>query len=129
MVVGGGYLAWVWLPPWFEYYTVKQVVADYANQAVKNHDDAQLTRGMVAKIHSLAQVDAVDAAGQRVKLPAIPLEEQAVTWERDDATHSLHIALQYERPVVYPFLDRTDVAVFSLDRTYDLTAADWGPAR
>ena len=129
VVVGGGYLAWVWLPLWFDHYTVKQVVADYGNQAVKNKDDAQLIHDMVAKIHSLAQVDGVDAEGRRVKLPAIPLEEQAVTWQRDDATRSLHVAFEYERPVVYPLLDRTDLAVFALDKTYDLNLANWGPAR
>jgi hypothetical protein len=128
-VGGGGYLAWVWLPLWFDNYTVKQVVADYANQAVKNHDDAQLLRDMVAKVHSLASVDGADAAGRPVKLPAIQLQEQAVSWQRDESTRSLHVAFEYERNVVYPLLGRTDVVVFAIDKTYDLNLADWGPAR
>lgn len=128
-VAGGGYLGWVWLPLWFDNYTVKQVVADYGNQAVKNHDDAQLLHDMVAKVRSLASVDGVDAAGRRVKLPAISLEEQAVSWKRDESTRSLHVAFEYERNVVYPLIDRTDVAVFAIDKTYDLNLADWGPAR
>lgn len=129
MVAGGGYLGWVWAPLWFDHYTVKQVVADYANQAVKNLDDALLVRNMVAKIRSLSKVDGVDAAGQPARVPAIPLEEKDVTWERDQATRSLHVAFQYERAVVYPYLGRTDVTVFAIDKTYDLNLADWGPAR
>ena len=42
LVVGGGYLAWVWGPIYFENYAVKQVVRDYMNQAIKNHDDEGL---------------------------------------------------------------------------------------
>ena len=128
-VAGGAYLAWVWLPLYFDHYTVKQVVADYANQAVKNADDAQLLRDMAAKIRSLARVDGVDAAGRPAKVPAIPLDEQSVTWQRDTSARSLHVAFDYERTVVYPLIDRTDVAVFTLDKTYDLNLPDWGPAR
>jgi hypothetical protein len=128
-LVLAGYLGWVWLPLWFDHYTVKQVVADYMNQAVKNRDDAQLRRDMVAKLRSLGQVDGVDASGRPVRMPAIPVEEQAVIWERDPATRSLRVAFDYERRVVYPFLDRVEVTVFTLDRTGDLTLPDWGPAR
>ena len=129
VVAATGYLGWVWVPLWFDQYTVKQVVTDYGNQAVKNHDDDRLVHDMVAKIQSLSQVDGVDAAGQPVKVPAIPLDERAVTWERDEATRSLHVAFEYERRVVYPLLGRTDVAVFTFDRTFDLNLANWGPAR
>jgi hypothetical protein len=129
LVVGGAYLGWVWLPLYFDHYTVKQVVSDYMNQAVKNHDDAQLLRDMVAKIHALGQVDAVDLSGRPVRVPAVPLEEGAVTWERDKSAKTLRVAFEYERRVVYPFIDRTDVHVFTLDRTGDITIPDWGPAR
>jgi hypothetical protein len=128
-LVGGGYMGWVWLPLWFDHYTVKQVVADYMNQAVKNRDDAQLRRDMVAKLQSLGQVDGVDASGNPVKVPAIAVEEQAVTWERDPAGRSLRVAFQYERRVVYPIIDRESLTVFALDRTGDLSPPDWGPAR
>jgi hypothetical protein len=129
LVVGAGYLGWVWLPLYFDHYAVKQVVSDYMNQAVKNQDDAQLVRDMVAKIHSLGQVDAVDQSGRPVRVPAVPVEEGGITWERDKSAKTLHVAFEYERTVVYPFIDRTAVAVFTLDRTGDITVPDWGPAR
>jgi hypothetical protein len=130
-VVGGGYLGWVWIPVYFQLYTVKQVVRDYMNQAVKNTDDAVLRRNMVLKIRSLEQVEALDAAGQVVRVPALDLDERQVLWERDagGGSPTLHVAFAYERQVVYPFLDRADVRVFEVDLTGDLTRADWGPAR
>ena len=129
-VVGGaGYLAWVWLPIYFDHYTVKQVVTDYMNQAVKNPDDAELRRGMVAKIHSLGQIDTVDQWNRPVKVPAIPVVESEVIWQRDVATKSLRVAFEYERQVHYPFLDRVVVTTLTLDRTGDINRPDWGPTR
>jgi hypothetical protein len=128
-VGGGGYLAWIWLPLYFDHYAVKQVVTDYMNQAVKNPDDAALRRGMVQKIESLDRVTTVDPYGKVVRVPAIALDEQAVTWERDTTAKSLHIAFEYERQVVYPFLDRVDVKTFTVDKTQELSLPDWGPAR
>lgn len=130
-LAGGGYLTWVWVPLYFEHYTVKQVVRDYMNQAIKNSDDAGLRRNMVLKIRSLEQVNATDAYGRAVRVPAVPLDEGQVTWERNASAQppTLRVAFQYERQVVYPILERTDVKLFDVDLTGDLSRADWGPAR
>jgi hypothetical protein len=130
-VTGGGYLGWVWLPVWFELYTVKAVVRDYMNQAVKNSDDETLRHDMVVKIRSLATVEGVDANGQPTRVPAVPLEERAVQWERNAAAQppTVHVSFQYERRVLYPLLDRAEVRVLDVDLTGDLTRPDWGPAR
>jgi len=129
LVAGSAYLGWVWLPLYFDHFAVKQVVSDYMNQAVKNRDDAELVHNMVSKLHLLRHLDTVEPSGRRARVPAIPLEESAVTWERDQEAKTLHIAFEYERQVVYPFLDRTDVVVFTVDRTGDISLPDWGPAR
>ena len=129
LVAGGAYLGWVWLPLYLDHYAVKQVVSDYMNQAVKNQDDAQLVHNMVDKLHALRERDAVDPSGRPARVPAIPVEERAVTWERNQAAKTLHIAFEYERQVVYPFLNRTEVAVFTVDRSGDISLPDWGPAR
>jgi hypothetical protein len=126
-----GYLLWVWAPIYFDDYTVKQIVRDYMNQAVKNTDDAQLRAGMVGKIRALVQVDGVDAAGRTVRVPAIELEERDVTWERDTRGQPpmLRVSFEYSRDVVLPLLDRTTTKVFVVDLSNDLTRPDWGPAR
>ncbi len=131
VVVGGGYLGRVWVPLYFEHYTVKQVVRDYMNQAIKDADDEALRRNMVLKIRSLERLPATDAFGRTVNVPAVPLEEQQVTWERNASAQppTLRVAFQYDRQVVYPILNRTDVTAFEVDLTGDLTRADWGPAR
>ncbi len=131
VVVGGGYLTWVWVPLYFEHYTVKQVVRDYMNQAIKNPDDEGLRRNMVLKIRSLEQVNATDPYGRAVTVPAIPVEEGQITWERNASAQppTLRVSFQYERQVVYPIVDRTAVTLFEIDLTGDLTAANWGPAR
>jgi hypothetical protein len=131
VLAGGGYLAWVWAPVYFQLYTVKQVVRDYMNQAIKNTDDEALRRNMVMKIRALEQVEGVDAAGRPARVPAVSLDERQVVWQRDDRSQppTLRIAFAYEREVVYPLVGRSDVRVFEVDLTGDLTRADWGPAR
>ena len=77
LLVGGAYLGSVWLPLWFDHYTVKQVVADYMNQSAKNHDDEQLRRDMVARSAPSSPWRA-SSSGRKVKVPAIPLDEGGV---------------------------------------------------
>jgi hypothetical protein len=129
LVAGGAYLTWVWAPLYFDNYAVRQVVADYMNQAIKNPDDAQLRRDMVQKLESLRLIEGVDQGGRPMKAPAITVSERDVTWERDQTTRSLRVAFDYERQVVYPFVDRVAVKVFSVEQSNDLTPPNWGPSR
>lgn len=131
VVVGAGYLAWVWAPIYFENYAVKQVVRDYMNQAIKNPNDAMLRQMMVAKIRSLVQVDGVDRFGRPARVPGIALEEGDVSWERDTSSQPpmLHVQFDYLREVNLPFLERTSSKVFTVDLWNDLTVPDWGPSR
>jgi hypothetical protein len=128
---GGGYWAVVWMPVYYENYAVKQVVRDYMNQAIKNHDDENLVHNMVLKIRSLDQRETVDDLGRAVRIPTVPLEERAVAWERDTRSQPpmLRVSFEYEREVTYPVLDRTTTKVFAIDLTNELSAADWGPPR
>jgi hypothetical protein len=130
-VVVGGYLCWVWAPIYYENYAVTQVVRDFMNQAVKNRDDASLRSRMVARIRWLSQVEAVDAYGRPAPVPAIPLEERDVIWERDTRSQPpmLHVAFDYVREVNLPILERTASKQFTVDLTNDLSLPDWGPAR
>jgi hypothetical protein len=130
-VVGGAYLAWVWAPVYFENYTVKQVVRDYQNQAIKNPDDELLRHNMVAKIRSLASRDTVDTYGRPVSLPVVPLEDHHVLWERDTRSQPpmLRVSFEYAREVAYPVLDRTTTKVFLVDLSSELNVVDWGPQR
>ncbi len=131
VLAGAGVLGWTWLPVYFENYEVKQVVRDYMNQAVKNSDDELLQHNMVAKIRSLGEVEADDGSGHPVRLPAVPLEERDVTWERDKQAQppTLHVVFSYVREVTYPFAGRKSSKVFTVDLSNDLTVPDWGPAR
>jgi hypothetical protein len=130
-IAGGGYLGWVWLPLYFELYAVRQVVREYMNQAIKNPNDEVLRQGMLRKLESLVEVDAVDDYGRPARVSAIQVDERQVEWERDTAAEppTIRIAFAYERQVLYPILDRADVAVFEVDLTGELTRANWGPAR
>lgn len=130
-VVVGGYLFWVWGPIYYENFAVKQVARDFMNQAVKNRDDAFLRKAMVARIRSLAQVEAVDANGRPGHVPAIPLEERDVTWERDTLSQPpmLHVSFDYVREVDLPILDRTASKQFTVDLSNDLSLPDWGQSR
>jgi hypothetical protein len=128
---GCGYGLWVWAPIYFENYTVKQVVRDYLNQAVKNRDDDGLRHNMVLKIRSLSQRDEVDAYGKVSHVPSVQLDERDVTWERDMRSQPpmLRVAFEYERQVEWPGLERVTTKVFVVDLSNDLTVPDWGPPR
>jgi hypothetical protein len=131
LLVGGGYLAWVWVPPYLLHFEVKQVVHDYMNRAVHERNDTQLVANMTAKIAALAQVDGFDAFGRPARVPAVVVDPSSVTWERDaDASPpTLHVAFEYEMAVTYPFLETRASRVFTVDLENDLTRPDWGPAR
>jgi hypothetical protein len=131
LVVGGGYLAVVWVPVYYEAYAVKQVVRDYMNQAIKNRDDETLRRKMVLKIRSIDQRTAVDDFGRPVTLPTVPLEERDVTWDRDSGSQPpmLRVSFEYAREVEYPWLNRTGTKVFTVDLSNEMVIPDWGPPR
>lgn len=131
VLVISGYLAWVWVPIYYENYAVKQVVRDYMNQAIKNPHDDNLRQMMVAKIRSLSQVDGVDQYGRPARVPAIALEERDVTWQRDKSAQPpmLRVSFAYLREVDLPIVERTTSKVFTIELENDLTVPDWGPAR
>ena len=131
IVVGGSYLAWVWVPIYFDDYAVKQVVRDYMNQAVRNGDDDALRRNMVQKIRLLRDQEALDEYGRTVRVPCVPLDERDVTWERDSRSQPpmLRVSFEYEREVEYPWLDRTATKVFAVDLTNEMVVPNWGPPR
>jgi len=130
-VLGGGYLAWVWIPVYILKFEVTQVVRDYMNQAVKDPNDAALKEKMIHKIRTLQDVQVVGEDGRVHKAPAVDLREQDVLWERDGSQKPpmLHVAFDWSREVGYPFLDRTVQVIFTVDLTEDISIPDWGPAR
>jgi hypothetical protein len=129
-VAAAGYWLWVWGPVYVLHYEVKQVVHEYMNQAVRNHDDGQLVQNMVRKLETLAVVDGEDAYGAPARIPAVIVDPARVTWDRAPAeAPTLHVAFDYERSVTYPFLGRTGTKVFTVDVEGDLTRPNWGPER
>ncbi len=124
-------LGWTWLPVYFDHYAVKQVVRDYMNQAVKDHDDEKLVRGMIARIAAVRYVEATDEAGGSERVPAVRLEQQDVTWERDQSVQPamLHVAFSYVREVTYPIAGSKATKEFTVDLSSDLATPDWGPSR
>ena len=128
-LAAGVYAAVVFVPPAVLHYEVKQVVRDYGNQAIKNLNDEQLLRDMVQKIRSLDDVQGVDEAGRKVRIPVVDLQKEDVVWERAKDPPTLHVAFEYPRTLELPWLDRRIERVFRVDLTMDQKRADWGPQR
>jgi hypothetical protein len=128
-IAAGAYAAVVFVPVWVLHYEVKQVVRDYGNQAIKNQDDAALIDAMVHKIRTLEQVDGVDDAGRKARVPVVDIHKQDVTWERSTDPLVLHVEFEYPRVLELPWLDRRIERVYRVNLTMDLKRADWGPAR
>lgn len=126
------YLAWVWIPIYLVNYEVKQVVRDYANQAVKNPADAHLVEAMIHKFRTLDDEPVLGDDGRVHKAPVIDLKPQEIVWERTLSTvdpPSLRVAFEYSRRVRYPWIERVDEKTFQIDMTFDISRPDWGPAR
>lgn len=126
------YLAWVWIPIYLVNYEVKQVVRDYANQAVKNPADARLVEAMIHKFRTLDDEPVLGDDGRVHKAPVIDLKPQEIVWERTLSTvdpPSLRVAFEYSRRVRYPWIERVDEKTFQIDMTFDISRPDWGPAR
>ncbi len=130
-IVGGAYLAWVWVPVFVVDYEVKQVVRDYMYQAVRNRDDAHLVENMLHKLRVVYQVDEVGDDGKVHPVPGITVNERELVWDRDttEQPNVLHVAFEYTRDVDYPLLDRTVERTKLIDLTQELSIPDWGPAR
>jgi hypothetical protein len=128
-IAAGAYAAVVFVPVWVLHYEVKQVVRDYGNQAIKNKDDAALIDAMVHKIRTLEQVDGVDEAGRKARVPVVDIRKQDVTWERSTDPLVLHVEFEYPRVLELPWLDRRIERVYRVNLTMDLKRADWGPTR
>ena len=128
-IAAGAYAAVVFVPVFVLHYEVKQVVRDYGNQAIKNKDDAALIDAMVHKIRTLEQVDGVDEAGRKARVPVVDIRKQDVTWERSTDPLVLHVEFEYPRVLELPWLDRRIERVYRVNLTMDLKRADWGPTR
>ena len=128
-IAAGAYAAVVFVPVWVLHYEVKQVVRDYGNQAIKNKDDAALIDAMVHKIRTLEQVDGVDEAGRKARVPVVDIRKQDVTWERSTDPLVLHVEFEYPRVLELPWLDRRIERVYRVNLIMDLKRADWGPTR
>jgi hypothetical protein len=122
--LGAAWLAWVAVPAYMLHLEVKQVVRDFANQAVKSSDDAGLVERMTQRIRALAQVEQPLDDGRLERRPAIDLRPQDVAWERLPGDQ-LHVAFDYDRELRLPLLERRLPRRFSVDLTLDVARAQW----
>jgi hypothetical protein len=122
-----GYLGWVWVPLYLDHFAVKQAVKATMNEAIKNRNDAELIESLCQKIRSVRTVQGADELGRKVYLPAVNVDPRNVSWARDaDATPPmLRVTVEYEREVVYPFLDRVDTKTFVIEDSNDLSPVKW----
>jgi Flp pilus assembly protein TadG len=129
-LVGGTYLAIVWVPVYVVHHEVKQVVRAFMNRAVKDRNDQRIVAALCQKLATLDTTLEVDASGRTTKVPTVDVSPSDVTWERDTSSSPpmLHVAFEYVRVVRYPLLDLTDERVMSVDFNEDIEIPKWGPS-
>ncbi len=127
-VVGGGYLAWAWAPVYYRHIEAKQVVRAYVNKAIKDTNDARLVDQLCGDLARVDQVDVPGEDGTVAPAPAIDVSPDQVVWERDTGAQppTLHVRVEYEAPVRYPFLDRVDRKTFVIEVSEELVVPSWG---
>jgi hypothetical protein len=127
-VVGGGYLAWAWVPVYYRNIEAKQVVRSYVNRAIKDPFDAQLVAALCGDLARLDKIDLPGEDGKVAPVPAVEVSPDQVVWERDTRAQppTLHVRIEYDAPVVYPFLDRVDRKTFVIELSEELVVPSWG---
>jgi len=125
-LVALGYVAYVAIPVVALHYEVRQVVRDFANQAVKDPDDRKLVAAMTDKLRRLGDEPVLDPQGRPARRPLVDVNPRDVVWERSDS--SLHVAFDYRREIALPFLDRSIERVMSVDLDLDISRPQWGGA-
>lgn len=128
LAAGAGWVAWAAVPAYMLHIEVKQVVRDFANQAVKSTADEALVERMAERIRGLAQVEEAAPDGRPERRPAVDLRAQDVTWERLPGDQ-LRVAFDYEREIPLPLVERRVPRRFSVDLTLDVARAEWGNPR
>jgi hypothetical protein len=128
LAAGTGWVAWAAVPAYMLHLEVKQVVRDFANQAVKSTGDEALVERMAERIRGLAQVEEPGRDGRPEHRPAVDLRAQDVSWERLPGDQ-LHVAFDYERKLPLPLLERRVPRRFSVDLTLDVARAVWEKPR
>ncbi len=125
------YMGMVWVPVYLVHHEVKQTVHDFMNRAVKNKDDAALVADMCKRIAALDETAAEDEQGRAIRVPTVEVRPEDVTWERDTASTPpmLHVAFEYVRVVKYPWIDKEQEKVMSVDFTQDIAIPNWGVQR
>lgn len=127
-VVGGGYLAWAWVPVYYRNVEAKQVVRAYVNRAIKDTNDQRLVAGLCGDLAKVDQVDLPGEDGTVAPAPAVDVSPDQVVWERDTGAQpaTLHVRVEYDAPVRYPFLDRVDRKTFVIELSEELVVPSWG---
>ena len=128
VVAGSGWVAWAAVPAYMLHLEVKQVVRDFANQAVKSTGDEALVERMAERIRGLAQVEEAGRDGRPERRPAVDLQARDVSWERLPGDQ-LHVAFDYEREIQLPLVERRLPRRFSVDLTLDVARAEWEKPR
>ncbi len=126
-LVTAGYLAVVWGPVYIVRYEAGMVAAEFANKAVHDRDDASLVRSLCVRLAALDQVKAPGSDGSSSMVPAVDVQPDDVTWERDTAVSppTIHVAFEYTTSVYYPILERFTEKTFAIDRFQDIQPAKW----
>ena len=115
LVVGGGiYAAVIFGPVYLEHYDVKQAVRTAVNQA-RVADDKTIRRDLMKAIGHVGSHKVVQEDGTVVEEPGIT--EEAVVIERDPATLTIRIRVEYYRDVQLRPTDKVRRLQFVIDRS------------
>ncbi len=129
MLLGGGYVLYVWGPIYMDHYDVRQTVRGVANSAVMNPDDEHLKADLLAKLRSVRLEEFIDSeSGQKTRRPVVNLQPQDLIWERDTRATppTVHIAFDYVRQIHLPIFNKTQEKPFHIDMTIEISRAEWG---
>jgi len=120
-VVGGGYAAWVLLPPYLEYNAVKKYVHTGCNKAYLDRKEETVRKTILDGVKSENIEEQVLAEDGSVMKRPLPFDDRNVQVTLSTEPLSVTATIEWDRHVVWPFLKAERVFHYEFTLTEDLT--------
>ena len=126
VVVGGGYLGFVYFPYYLDHYAAKTKCEKTLNETWRHKDENKTAQTLRRALAKVATKTVFDGAEEK-QVPAINPEDQdlQITIDRTRDPPVLMATVDYERTIIFPLIKKTKPKWFHLECELSLEEVIW----